>query len=103
LDSTGLTAVLSSFIRRLPRDGSEGALEERVVDNVALLVFSFDDPVAGVRVSTTAAGEEGSGSGALCGIYEKWSACAKGAQFSSPGGACYAVDVYISTALVKKV
>jgi hypothetical protein len=102
LDATQLTAVLSPFIRRLPGDGGEGALEERVVDNVALLVFAFDDPVAGVRVSTTASGEEGSGSGALCGVYEKRSAGTKGAH-SVLLAALLCRQNYVSTALIKKL
>ena len=70
----------------IPWYGREGALEEGVVDDVALVVFAFDDPVARVGFTLAAIGEDGGGLGALCGVYEKRSASTKGVQFSSPGG-----------------
>ena len=81
-----LTAVLSLFVGGLPGDGGEGALEEGVVDDVALVVFAFDDPVAGMCFAMAGVGEDGSGLSALRGVYEKRSAGAKGVHFSSPGG-----------------
>jgi len=86
LGCTELAAVVSSFVRRLPGDGGEGALEEGVVDDVALVVFAFDDPVAGVGFAMAAVSEDGGGMSALRGIYEKRSAGTKGVHFSSPGG-----------------
>jgi hypothetical protein len=61
-------------------------LEEGVVNNVALVVFAFDDPVAGMGVTMAGVGEDGSGLSALGGVYEKRSASAKGVHFSSPDG-----------------
>jgi hypothetical protein len=66
---TKLASVLASFVRLLPWDGSEGALEEGVVDDVALVVFAFDDPVARVGLTLAAIGEDGGGVSALCGVY----------------------------------
>ena len=87
LGGAKLTAVLPAFGQGLPGDGGEGALEESVVNNVALVVFSFDDPVAGIGVTRAGAGEDRSGLSALRGVYEKRSAGAKGVHFSAPGGA----------------
>jgi hypothetical protein len=86
LGCTELAAVVSSFVRRLPGDGGEGALEEGVVDDVAFVVFAFDDPVSGIGFAMAAVSEDGGGMSALCGIYEKRSAGTKGVHFSSPGG-----------------
>ena len=77
---------MSSFVEGLPRDGGEGALEEGVVDDVALVVFAFDDPVAGIGFAMAKVGKDGGGLSALCSVYEKGSAGMKGAHFSSPGG-----------------
>jgi hypothetical protein len=82
-----LTAVVSSFVRGRPGDGGEGALEEGVVDDIALVVFAFDDPVAGEGFTMSGVGEDGGGLGTLRGIYKKRSAGAKSVHFSSPGGA----------------
>ena len=84
---TKLTAVVSSFVRGRPGDGGEGALEEGVVDDIALVVFAFDDPVAGEGFTMSGVGEDGGGLGTLRGIYKKRSAGAKSVHFSSPGGA----------------
>jgi hypothetical protein len=81
-----LASVVAPFVRSLPWDGGEGALEEGVVDDVALVVFAFDDPVAWIGFTLAAIGEDGGGLGALCGVYEKGSASTKGIQFSSPDG-----------------
>src|SRR5882757_10048331 len=43
-----LAAVVAALARGLPWNRSKGALEEGVVDDVALVVFSFDDPVTGI-------------------------------------------------------
>jgi len=39
---------MAAFTGRLPGDRGKGALEESVVDDVALVIFAFDDPVAGI-------------------------------------------------------
>jgi hypothetical protein len=44
----GLAAVVAAFARGLPGDRGKSALEEGVVDDVTLVIFSFDDPVAGI-------------------------------------------------------
>jgi hypothetical protein len=85
-DGAALTAVLSTFVWGLPGDGGEGALEEGVVDDVTLVVFAFDDPVAGEGFTMAGVGEDGRGLSALRGVYEKRSAGPKGVHFSSPGG-----------------
>jgi hypothetical protein len=81
-----LTAVVASFVRGLPGDGGEGALEEGIVDDVALVVFAFDDPVAGVHLALTGIGEDEGWTFALPGFYQKRSAGPEGFQFSSPDG-----------------
>jgi hypothetical protein len=43
-----LAAVVAAFVRRLPGNWGEGALEEGVVYDVSLVIFTFDDPVAGI-------------------------------------------------------
>ena len=77
-----LAAVVSAFAGWLPWDGSKGALEEGVVDDVALVVFAFDDPVAGISLALTGVGEDEGGVEALGGTDEKRSAGAKGVHRS---------------------
>jgi hypothetical protein len=69
---------MTTFAGGRPGDRSEGALEEGVVDDVALVVFTFDDPVAGIGLALSGVGEDGSRLGALRGVNEKRSASAKG-------------------------
>jgi hypothetical protein len=52
-------------------------LEEGVVDDVALVIFSFDDPVAGIGFALSGVGEDEGGVEALCGVDEKGPAGAK--------------------------
>jgi hypothetical protein len=47
-EGVGLAAVVAAFVGWFPSDGSEGALEEGVVNYVALVIFALDDPVAGI-------------------------------------------------------
>ena len=93
---------MSSFVRRLPRDGSEGALEEGVVDDVALVVFAFDDPVSRIGFAVAAVSEDGGGMSALRGIYEKRSAGTKGVHFNYSWQRCSANNLYFTPPLVKK-
>ena len=102
LGGTELAAVVSSFVRRLPGDGGEGALEEGVVDDVTLVIFAFDDPVAGVGFAMAAVSEDGDGVSALCGMYEKRSAGTKGVHFNFSWRRCSADNLYFITSLVKK-
>ena len=69
---------MASFVCGLPRDGCEGSLEESVVDDVTLAVFSFDDPVAGIGFALAAVSEDGSGVGTLCCVDQKGPASTKG-------------------------
>lgn len=84
--STGLTAVVASFVCGLPGDGGEGALEKGVIHNVAFVVFALDDPVAGEDFALTYIGEDDGCVLALFCFYQKRSAGPKGLQLSSPDG-----------------
>jgi hypothetical protein len=86
LGGCALTAVLTPFVCGHPGDGGKGALKEGVVDDVAFVIFAFDDPVAGMGFAMAGISEDGRGLGALRGVYEKRSAGAKGVHFKSPGG-----------------
>ena len=73
-----LAAVVAAFVGWFPGDGGEGSLEEAVVDDVALVIFAFDDPVAGKGFALAGVGEDEGGVEALGGVDEKGSAGAKG-------------------------
>ena len=96
MGSAELTTVVSSFVRGLRSDGSEGELEEGVVDDVALVVFAFDDPVSGIGFAMAAVSEDRGGLSALCGIYEKRSAGKKGVHLSFLLAALFSPTMYIS-------
>ena len=81
-----LAAVVTSFAGGLGAHRREGALKERVINNVALVVFPLDDPVAGKDLALADVGEEDGGVLALFCFYEKRSAGAKGLQLSLLGG-----------------
>ena len=68
---------MATFVGGLPGDRGEGALEEGVVDDVALVIFSFDDPVAGIGFALSGVGKDDGGVEALGGVDEKRSAGAK--------------------------
>ena len=72
-----LAAVVAAFAGGLPGDRGKGALEEGVVDDVALVIFSFDDPVAGIGFALSGVGENEGGAKALRGVDEKGPAGAK--------------------------
>ena len=78
----GSAAVVTAFIGWFPWDRGEGALEEGVVDDVTLVVFAFDDPVAGVGFALAGVGVDQSGVETLCGVDEKGSAGSKGVHES---------------------
>lgn len=69
--------VVTAFIGRVPSDRSKSALEEGVVDDVAFVVFAFDDPVAGIGFALPGVGKDGGGVETLCGVDEKGPAGAK--------------------------
>jgi len=62
---------VAPFVGRLPGDRGEGALEEGVVYDVALVIFTFDDPVAGIGFALSGVGEDGGGVEALRCVDEK--------------------------------
>ena len=72
-----LAAVVAAFSGWLPGDRGKGVLEEGVVDDVMLVIFSFDDPVAGIGFALSGVGEDDGGGEALRGVDEKGPAGAK--------------------------
>jgi len=60
------------------RVGREGCLKEGVIDDVTLVVFTFDDPVTGIGFAVAGVGEEDRGLCALRCVDQKRSASAKG-------------------------
>ena len=68
---------MTAFVGGLPWDGGKGALEEGVVDDVALVVLAFNDPVAGKGFALSGVGEDDGGLEALRGVYQKGPAGAK--------------------------
>ena len=87
VDGQELCTVVASFIGWIPCNGNEGALEEGIVDDVALVIFAFDDPVAGKDFALTGISKDEGGIFALLCVYQKGPASPKGVQFSSPDGA----------------
>jgi hypothetical protein len=77
---------VAAFAGRFPGDRSKGALEEGVVDDVAFVIFSFDDPVAGIGFALSGVCEDEGGVEALGGLDEKGSAGAKRAHEIFSGG-----------------
>ena len=59
---------MTAFGGSFPWDWSKGALEEGVVDDIAFVIFAFDDPVAGVGFALSGVGEDEGGTEALCGV-----------------------------------
>jgi hypothetical protein len=96
-----LAAVVAAFAVGLPGNRSEGALEEGVVDDVALAVFAFDDPVAGVGFALAGVGEDEGGTLALRGVHEKRSAGAKRVHQAISCRPCSADKIYLNTAFIK--
>ena len=81
-----LCTVVAPFVGWLPWDGNKGALEEGVIDDVTLVVFALDDPVAGKDFALTGVGEDKGGIFALLCVYQKGPAGTEGVQSSSPVG-----------------
>ena len=86
MDDRELCAVIATFVGWIPWDGNEGALEEGVIDDVALVIFAFYDPVASKDFAFAGVGEDGGGICALLCVYQKGPAGAEGVQSSSPVG-----------------
>ena len=87
LDDQELCTVVAPLVGWLPWDGNKGALEEGVIDDIALAIFALDDPVAGKDFALTGVGEDEGGICALFSVYQKRSAGPEGVQSSSPVGA----------------
>ena len=96
MDGAGLAAVVASFAYGFPRDGGKGALEEGVVDDVALAVFAFDDPVARIGFALAGVGENEGGVEALGGVYEKRSAGAERVHVTLSWRLCSADMIYFT-------
>src|ERR1700753_981210 len=73
----GSAAVVTAVVRRCPRDRGEGTLKEGIVDDVAFVIFTFDDPVAGIGLALAGIGEDKGGVGALGGVDKQGSTGAK--------------------------
>jgi hypothetical protein len=86
----------------IPWDGDEGALEEGVVDDITLVIFALDDPVAGKDFALADVGEEEGGVFALSCLYEEGSAGSERVQSSSPDGGCSSGKIYVITLFIKK-
>jgi len=81
-------AVVAGLLVVFPGIGlerCEGALEKGVVDDVALAVFSANDPVAALDVAEAEVGGDGLIFIALRGVDEQWPACSKCTHESSAG------------------
>ena len=65
----GLASVVTPFFGGLPGDGGKGSLEEGVIHDVALVIFAFDDPVAGVSFALSGVCEDDGGVLALRCVY----------------------------------
>ena len=76
-------------------------MKECVIYNVALVVFAFDDPVAGECFTLADTRKENGGMRALPCFYEERSACSKGPQVRPPGRRCFADEHYLTTEPVK--
>ena len=92
---------MAAFTRGFPGDWSEGALEEAVVDDVALVVFAFDDPIAGIGFTLAGISKNEGGVEALGGVYQKGSAGAEGVH-QTLLSASFCRLIYFSTTFVKK-
>ena len=81
-----LCTVVAPFVGWLPWNGNKGALEEGVIDDIALAIFALDDPVTGEDFALAGVGEDEGGICALFSVYQKRSAGPEGVQSSSPVG-----------------
>jgi hypothetical protein len=89
---------VAAFAGWLPGDWGKGALEEGVVDDVALAVFAFDDPVSGIGFALAGVGEDQGGVEALGCVDEKGSAGAERVHLTLLSALlCFADRIYFST------
>jgi hypothetical protein len=73
---------MAAFAGGLPGDRGKGALEKTVVHDVTLVIFPFNDPVAGIGSTLSRIGEDYCGLKALSRVDEKGSAGPKGVHES---------------------
>src|SRR5271165_4575504 len=83
--SAAVVAGLLVVFPGISLERGEGALEKGVVDDVALAVFSANDPVAALDVAEAEVGGDGLIFLALRGVDEQWPACTKSTHDSSAG------------------
>ena len=89
---------MAAFAGRLPGNGGKGALEKAVVYDVALAVFAFDDPVAGIGFALAGVGEDQGWVEALGCVDEKRSAGAERVHLTLLSALlCFADRIYFST------
>jgi hypothetical protein len=77
---------VTPFFGGLPWHGGKGPLEEGVIDDVTLVIFALDDPVAWENLAFSSVCEDRCGASALLGFYQEGSAGPKGLQLSTPDG-----------------
>jgi hypothetical protein len=77
---------VTPFFGGLPWHGGEGPLEEGVIDDVTLVIFALDDPVAWENLAFSSVCEDRCRASALLGFYQEGSAGPKGLQGGSPAG-----------------
>ena len=75
-----LAAVASSFVLNFGGDRSKGSLKKSVINDIAFVVLSDDDPVAGERLSFASWSKQGSWAATLRSFDEKRSARAVGSH-----------------------
>ena len=66
-----------SFLDRLPGNGRKSTLEEGIVYDVVLVVFSFDDPVTRANLTLSQIGDYRGSLRALTRLYQQRSSCTK--------------------------
>jgi len=89
---------VAAFTGGFPRYGSEGTLEEGVVDDVTLAVFAFDDPVSGIGFALAGVGKDKGGVEALGGVHQERAAGAEAVHliFLTLLSVVASADIYIS-------
>jgi hypothetical protein len=73
-----------SFFDRLPGNGRKSALEKGIVYDVVLVIFAFDDPIAGANLAFSHVGSDRGSLCALTRLYQQWSSCTKSIHGLAP-------------------
>jgi hypothetical protein len=92
---------VATLLRGFPGNGSEGALEEGVVDDVAFVILTFDNPIAGIGFALSRVGEDKSRVDALGGIDKKGPAGAKRVHETVSWRRYFAAEEYFSRSSVR--